>query len=79
MKKNNKGKVLSISPSGKLVYVSTIFMQSEQFRLLGWKVFETPDADKQEVIKSTGSTAAQTEQPLPKQPPQPGQVKSDKK
>lgn len=45
MIKDKRGRILCIK-DGKLHYVSPFFVKSEQFKVLGWKIVETPDAVK---------------------------------
>lgn len=42
MIKDKRGRILC-ELSGKLCYISPAFTKSEQFKVLGWKIVETPE------------------------------------
>lgn len=51
MIKDKRGRIQCIR-DGKIHFVSPFFVKTEQFRLLGWKVVETPE-DVKEAKKTT--------------------------
>lgn len=49
MIKDKRGRILC-ERSGKLCYVSLAFTKTEQFKVLGWKIVETPEKKKVGIV-----------------------------